>query len=306
MINYKNKLHTRLRYGTPQAVTKLIDRGANVDAISEYGQLTFYYASQNSHYSEELTKLLLKHGGHRGYELRDSPLHMLARWGTINLTRLILFYDPIRNLVDESKPLVYIDGNDTFMKTPLYHCFMFQCSEKNDRDELIWQQNRLDMCEYLLSHGANVNAQTERGNTPLHTLIYCASSYFDEYSKMYNKRSVLKSQRICSIFQQFIQILIDFGADCNMLNNQKMNPIDNLIEKNRPHEVIKVMLDCALANFKSSKRDFIQVLTNVCPLLGIGSTQDIAQLIFAYVPAVRSVLYSRNSINEILPRFNLL
>lgn len=84
-----------------------------------------------------------------------------------------------------------VHESDKYGYTALHHAaFWDQKKEKST-----------DVAEHLLSAGADVNIQTNFGNSPLH------------WAAKYN-------------FTEVAQLLVDHGADINLKNSDKETPLD--------------------------------------------------------------------------------
>ncbi|MDM8542475.1 ankyrin repeat domain-containing protein [Desulfococcaceae bacterium HSG9] len=121
----------------------------------------------------------------------ESLIHEMAKDGEL---------DRVKATVD--KTYIAIDELDYYKRTPLHYA-----AKSN-----LFKPQFLEVMEYLLIQGANINAQDKYGNTPLH------------YAAMNNN-------------EQTVKYLVAEGCETNLTNNQGNTPLHNAIEKNRRKSV---------------------------------------------------------------------
>jgi ankyrin repeat protein len=95
---------------------------------------------------------------------------------------------------------------------------------------------RIDRVRVLLEYGANVQAKTSDGDTPLHIL---ASEDYDDVIDwgvtINNKKQVLRS---C----QIISLLMDYGANIEQLNDSSETPLMKAVRQRRLDAVKSLLL----------------------------------------------------------------
>lgn len=173
-------LHWAVDKKHTHAVEILIAKGANIDARDKNGDTPLDYAI-NKEDSSMATMLLLAGAKVSGKEdevkemlKKISPLHRAVRDENLGNVKTFLEKYPDQ-----------VNARDETGRTPLYWAA---------------REDNIEICEILLSHGADVNAATPDGWTPLHTAVYN------------------KNPRI-------VVLLIEKGADVNVKNSDSETPL---------------------------------------------------------------------------------
>src|SRR6266446_1772557 len=140
---YVSPLVAALRGGHFKIAQSLYERGANVDVQGTYNRTPLDGASLSGHL--EIVEWLLSRGANpnvREDQNGWAPLHSAARFGHVEVSRLLLQYK--------------VDNNpqDSHGQTPLH---------------LASRAGYVDVALLLLEHGADVNTRDNSRNTPLHS-----------------------------------------------------------------------------------------------------------------------------------------
>ncbi len=146
-------LHIAARLSDTAITRLLLNRGANVDAIthigprgdpSRMGDTALHEASRNS--DEDIARLLIENNANvqLGNRRRLTPLHLAAEAGNVHICKLLL--DNGAN----------IDHPDRIGATPLH---------------LAVKSGKQDVVQLLLDRGAQVDAKSRSGTTPLFSAV---------------------------------------------------------------------------------------------------------------------------------------
>uniref|UniRef100_A0A674AXR6 Poly [ADP-ribose] polymerase n=1 Tax=Salmo trutta TaxID=8032 RepID=A0A674AXR6_SALTR len=193
-------LHFAAGYNRVSVVEYLLLHGADVHAKDKGGLVPLHNACSYGHY--EVAELLVIHGA--VVNIADlwkfTPLHEAAAKGKYEICKLLLQHgaDPTKKNRDGSTPLDLVKDGDTDMQDLLRgDAALLDAAKKgclarveklcspdnvNCRDaqgrhstllHLAAGYNNLEVAEYLLQHGAEVNSQDKGGLIPLHN----AASY---------------------------------------------------------------------------------------------------------------------------------
>uniref|UniRef100_A0A8C7Z3E4 Poly [ADP-ribose] polymerase n=1 Tax=Oryzias sinensis TaxID=183150 RepID=A0A8C7Z3E4_9TELE len=197
---HSTPLHFAAGYNRVAVVEYLLHHGADVHAKDKGGLVPLHNACSYGHY--EVAELLVRHGA--SVNVADlwkfTPLHEAAAKGKYEICKLLLKHgaDPTKKNRDGNIPLDMVKDGDTDIQDLLRGdaalldaakkgCLarvQKLCSQENIncRDaqgrnstplHLAAGYNNLEVAEYLLEHGADVNAQDKGGLIPLHN----AASY---------------------------------------------------------------------------------------------------------------------------------
>lgn len=197
---HSTPLHFASGYNRVSVVEYLLQLGADVHAKDKGGLVPLHNACSYGHY--EVTELLVKHGA--SVNVADlwkfTPLHEAAAKGKYEIVKLLLKHgaDPSKKNRDGATPLDLVrDGDQDVADLLKGNAALLDAAKKgnllrvqrlvtpeniNCRDaqgrnstplHLAAGYNNVEVAEFLLDHGADVNAQDKGGLIPLHN----ASSY---------------------------------------------------------------------------------------------------------------------------------
>uniref|UniRef100_A0A668T9G4 Poly [ADP-ribose] polymerase n=1 Tax=Oreochromis aureus TaxID=47969 RepID=A0A668T9G4_OREAU len=193
-------LHFAAGYNRLAVVQFLLQHGADVHAKDKGGLVPLHNACSYGHY--EVAELLVLHGAVVNVAdlWKFTPLHEAAAKGKYDICKLLLQHgaDPTRKNRDGNTPLDLVKDADTDIQDLLRgDAALLDAAKKgclarvkklctgdnvNCRDQhgrhstplhLAAGYNNLEVAEYLLQHGAEVNSQDKGGLIPLHN----AASY---------------------------------------------------------------------------------------------------------------------------------
>ncbi|KAF8774082.1 Poly [ADP-ribose] polymerase tankyrase-1 like protein [Argiope bruennichi] len=221
-------LHNACSYGHYEVAELLVKYGANVNVADLWKFTPLHEAAAKGKY--EIVKLLLKHGADASKKNRDShtPLD-LVKEGDQDVADLLRGDSA---LLDAAKK-----GNlNRVMK--LVTPENINCRDSQGRNStplhLAAGYNNLDVAEFLLEHGADVNAQDKGGLIPLHN----ASSYghldiaalLIKYNTVVNATDRWGFTPLHEAAQkgrtQLCALLLAHGADPTMKNHEGQTPFD--------------------------------------------------------------------------------
>ncbi|XP_033887111.1 poly [ADP-ribose] polymerase tankyrase-2-like isoform X3 [Acipenser ruthenus] len=193
-------LHFAAGYNRVAVVEYLLQHGADVHAKDKGGLVPLHNACSYGHY--EVAELLVTHGAVVNVAdlWKFTPLHEAAAKGKYEICKLLLQHgaDPTKKNRDGNTPLDLVKDGDTDIQDLLRgDASLLDAAKKgclarvkklcnpeniNCRDtqgrhstplHLAAGYNNLEVAEYLLQHGAEVNSQDKGGLIPLHN----AASY---------------------------------------------------------------------------------------------------------------------------------
>ncbi|XP_016389700.1 tankyrase-1-like [Sinocyclocheilus rhinocerous] len=243
---HSTPLHFAAGYNRVAVVEYLLHHGADVHAKDKGGLVPLHNACSYGHY--EVAELLVRHGA--SVNVADlwkfTPLHEAAAKGKYEICKLLLKHgaDPSKKNRDGNTALDMVKDGDTDIQDLLRGdaalldaakkgCLArvqklcspenINCRDTQGRNStplhLAAGYNNLEVAEYLLEHGADVNAQDKGGLIPLHNAasyghVDIASDYTDSVLDM-NISQFLKSlglEHLRDIFESE-QITLDVLAD---------------------------------------------------------------------------------------------
>ncbi|XP_068429646.1 poly [ADP-ribose] polymerase tankyrase-1-like isoform X2 [Clinocottus analis] len=258
---HSTPLHFAAGYNRVAVVEYLLHHGADVHAKDKGGLVPLHNACSYGHY--EVAELLVRHGA--SVNVADlwkfTPLHEAAAKGKYEICKLLLKHgaDPTKKNRDGNTPLDLVKDGDTDIQDLLRGdaalldaakkgCLArvqklcspdnINCRDTQGRNStplhLAAGYNNLEVAEYLLEHGADVNAQDKGGLIPLHN----AASYghvdiaalLIKYNTCVNATDKWAFTPLHEAAQkgrtQLCALLLAHGADPTMKNQEVQTPLD--------------------------------------------------------------------------------
>uniref|UniRef100_A0A8C8DTE0 Poly [ADP-ribose] polymerase n=1 Tax=Oryzias sinensis TaxID=183150 RepID=A0A8C8DTE0_9TELE len=265
---HSTPLHFAAGYNRVSVVEYLLHHGADVHAKDKGGLVPLHNACSYGHY--EVAELLVRHGA--SVNVADlwkfTPLHEAAAKGKYEICKLLLKIlpslpqhgaDPTKKNRDGNTPLDLVKDGDTDIQDLLRGdaalldaakkgCLArvqklcspdnINCRDTQGRNStplhLAAGYNNLEVAEYLLEHGADVNAQDKGGLIPLHN----AASYghvdiaalLIKYNTCVNATDKWAFTPLHEAAQkgrtQLCALLLAHGADPTMKNQEGQTPLD--------------------------------------------------------------------------------
>ncbi|KAK9965131.1 hypothetical protein ABG768_004240 [Culter alburnus] len=254
-------LHFAAGYNRVAVVEYLLQHGADVHAKDKGGLVPLHNACSYGHY--EVAELLVIHGAVVNVAdlWKFTPLHEAAAKGKYEICKLLLQHgaDPTKKNRDGNTPLDLVKDEDTDIQDLLRgDAALLDASKKgclarvkklctpdnvNCRDtqgrhstplHLAAGYNNLEVAEYLLQHGAEVNSQDKGGLIPLHN----AASYghvdvaalLIKYNACVNATDKWAFTPLHEAAQkgrtQLCALLLAHGADPTLRNQEGQSPLD--------------------------------------------------------------------------------
>lgn len=258
---HSTPLHFAAGYNRVSVVEYLLQHGADVHAKDKGGLVPLHNACSYGHY--EVTELLVKHGA--SVNVADlwkfTPLHEAAAKGKYEIVRLLLKHgaDATKKNRDGATPLDLVRDSDQDVADLLRgNSALLDAAKKgnllrvqrlltndniNCRDaqgrnstplHLAAGYNNVEVAEFLLEHGADVNAQDKGGLIPLHN----ASSYghldmaalLIKFNTVVNATDKWGFTPLHEAAQkgrtQLCALLLAHGADPFLKNQEGQTPVD--------------------------------------------------------------------------------
>ncbi|XP_064833770.1 poly [ADP-ribose] polymerase tankyrase-1 isoform X5 [Oncorhynchus masou masou] len=268
---HSTPLHFAAGYNRVAVVEYLLHHGADVHAKDKGGLVPLHNACSYGHY--EVAELLVRHGASVNVAdlWKFTPLHEAAAKGKYEICKLLLKHgaDPTKKNRDGNTPLDMVKEGDTDIQDLLrgdaalldaakkgclarvqklcspenINCRDTQgrnstplhlAGETGHQDIARAGYNNLEVAEYLLEHGADVNAQDKGGLIPLHN----AASYghvdiaalLIKYNTCVNATDKWAFTPLHEAAQkgrtQLCALLLAHGADPSMKNQEGQAPLD--------------------------------------------------------------------------------
>uniref|UniRef100_A0A4W6EL29 Poly [ADP-ribose] polymerase n=1 Tax=Lates calcarifer TaxID=8187 RepID=A0A4W6EL29_LATCA len=243
-------LHFAAGYNRLAVVQFLLQHGADVHAKDKGGLVPLHNACSYGHY--EVAELLVLHGAVVNVAdlWKFTPLHEAAAKGKYDICKLLLQHgaDPTRKNRDGNTPLDLVKDADTDIPGPAaghtgetLHAATPRCKDWSYLNLfpcvcvcVTAGYNNLEVAEYLLQHGAEVNSQDKGGLIPLHN----AASYghvdvaalLIKYDACVNATDKWAFTPLHEAAQkgrtQLCALLLAHGADPTHRNQEGQSPLD--------------------------------------------------------------------------------
>ncbi|XP_048249327.1 poly [ADP-ribose] polymerase tankyrase-1-like isoform X1 [Haliotis rufescens] len=258
---HSTPLHFAAGYNRVSVVEYLLQQGADVHAKDKGGLVPLHNACSYGHF--EVTELLIKHGACVNVAdlWKFTPLHEAASKGKFEICKLLLKHgaDPNKKNRDGHTPLDLVKEGDQDVADLLRgDAALLEAAKKgnlarvqklasqeniNCRDtqgrnstplHLAAGYNNVEVAEFLLENGADVNAQDKGGLIPLHN----ASSYghveiaalLIKFNTCVNAQDRWGFTPLHEAAQkgrtQLCSLLLAHGADPTMKNQEGQSPLD--------------------------------------------------------------------------------
>jgi len=258
---HSTPLHFAAGYNRVSVVEYLLEHGADVHAKDKGGLVPLHNACSYGHY--EVTELLIKHGACVNVAdlWKFTPLHEAASKGKFEICKILLKHgaDPEKKNRDGHTPLDLVKEGDQDVGDLLRgDAALLESAKKgnlarvqklaseeniNCRDtqgrnstplHLAAGYNNVEVAEFLLENGADVNAQDKGGLIPLHN----ASSYghvdiaallikFNTYVNAQDRWGFTPLHEAAQKGRtQLCALLLAHGADPAVKNQEGQTPLD--------------------------------------------------------------------------------
>lgn len=248
-------LHLAAKRGHKEIVNALITRGANVDAVTINDVTPLYLAAQEDH--EEVVEILIANRANVNIvNIEGAPLHIAAGHGHDNVVEILLNNGAKINVKDNknrtSLELAVAHGHLQVVKMLLQYKKVDMDAKANDDWTILHiasQESNLEMVQYLVDKGSDINAKNASGSKPIH--IAAREGYKDTVEFFLSKGSSINDSGAANQtllhyaamkgHLEVIKYLIIQGADVNAQDANGLTPVHIAANFNYK-DVIEVLL----------------------------------------------------------------
>uniref|UniRef100_A0AAQ5ZBP3 Ankyrin 3 n=1 Tax=Amphiprion ocellaris TaxID=80972 RepID=A0AAQ5ZBP3_AMPOC len=163
-------LHLAAREGHRDIAAALLDQGASLGITTKSGLTPLHVAA---HYDNQKVALLLLNQGASPHAAAKgiTPLHLAAQEGNVDIVTLLLARDAPINTSNKVTPnRLYSAFFYPFLFIQVYLCLYPQSGLTPLH--LAAQEDKVNVAEVLVNHGATIDPETKLGYTPLHVACH--------------------------------------------------------------------------------------------------------------------------------------
>ena len=215
----------------------LLSHGAYINAENSQGQTPFHQVSKVEHYSKYLVdfaQLLAENGAdvNTRDKRQETPLHLASH--EVN-------FQSVRVLLDHG---ANVNAKNSQGQTPLHQVFKY------------YSQARGGVVRLLVECGADVNAQDNDHDTPLHLASHALDLesvrvFLDNGANVDAKNNLVQTPLLQVLQSPYTskdrfrvaQLLVERGANANVLGNKNHDTALHLASYFLQHKLVSVLLD---------------------------------------------------------------
>lgn len=263
-------LHKASVKGHLEIVSLLVANGATVDAQAKDGCTPLYLSACSEH--EPVSQYLLEHGAviEEDIAIMLGNIELIKRYfgqGVDANSKLTKGYAKGESWLNiacrhQKKDLVELllnRGAKINKKTGSFKLSPLHIASIGNRG-----QARLDICEILIAHGAEINSQDKLGATPLHRAAKVGNKMMLELLIRYganvnaldfsNQTPLFEAARLHRL--EAVNFLLSCGAEVNLTDDKGWTPLLRAFQESRGDEIIKALV-ChgADVNVQGSRRE---------------------------------------------------
>jgi ankyrin repeat protein len=251
----RTPLHLAAYYGELKVARVLVEHRANVDSQDSDGKTPLHLLLEDTDHDDDdildLARLLLEHATDVNIRTTDewTLLHAAAFWGRLEITRILLDRgaNPSSENGEGETPLNLVSqGNHAdergigIARLLLERGVDVNARTKKNVVPLHWaaHKGRLTIVQALLDHGANVDVETEWGDTALHQVsrgdcdsqehVGIARLLLEHGVDVHVQNKYLDSALHLAAFNgrlETMRLLLEHGANPNVGNDQGLTPL---------------------------------------------------------------------------------
>lgn len=227
--NRCSPLHVAVNKGYTDVVRTLLDYSCNANAQDSYGDTVLHDAI-----AKDLTEIVELLVNFRGVDLSVTNkrgfncLHHAALKGNARAASLIVQKCPdLLNVVKEdgfsALHLASLNGHYNVVKSLIEACPDSDVDLRNTRHQtpllLAVDKRHVTIAKFLLEHGAQVNAQDDVGDSPLHVVVMYHSLKFGSNNTPKKEFSASEPSFVIT------KLLTDHNADITLTNKHEKTPV---------------------------------------------------------------------------------